>query len=155
LNPACRTGILFIVAFDPNDPRNLAKGMSLILEKMARYEAILARQGEQAAEYFKRVAEQAAEDRKQAAEDRKQAAEDRKRSAEREDGIRKALAVIGHRGGEFVKIQKGQAEQLRKLTEISEKNSQILQKNTEILEKNTEILQAIHKTLRIGQNGKP
>jgi hypothetical protein len=148
LNPTCRIGILFIVAFDPNDPRNLAKGMSLILEKMARYEAILTRQGEQAAEFLKRAAEQAAEDRKQAAEDRK-------RSAEREDGIRKALAVIGHHGGEFVKIQKGQAEQLRKLTEISEKNSQILQKNTQILEKNTEILQAIHKTLRIGQNGKP
>ncbi len=125
------------MADDPDNFKNLGHGIRLILEKMARLEASLDRH-----------AEQAAEDRKEAAEDRKQAAEDRKAGAERENGIRKALIVIGRRGGEFVEIQKGQAAQLKKLAEISEKN-------TAILEKNTQILQAIHKTLRSGQNGKP
>jgi len=76
---------------------------------------------EQAAEDRKRFAEQAAEDRKryeeQAAEDRRQAAEDRRKTDILIEGIRKALVVIGKRGGEFVQIQKEQGVILRKVAE--------------------------------------
>lgn len=95
-------------------------------------------------EYARRADEdrkQAAEDRKQAAEDRKQAAEDRKKTNEILDGIRKALVIIGKRGGEFIEIQKKQGE--------------ILNRHTEILNRHTEILERIEKKLPPfgGRNG--
>src|SRR2546428_14145798 len=67
----------------------------------------------QATEDRKRFSAEADKDRKQAAEDRKQAAEDRHEMKDIIRGIRQALAVIGKRGGEFVEIQKQQAETLK------------------------------------------
>lgn len=106
-------------------------------KRMARWER-------QAAEDRKQAIEdrnQATEDRKQATEDRKQAAENLLLMNETIQGIRKALAVIGKRGGEFVEIQKTQGSQLKKLIELTEKNSEILNKHTDIL---MSIQKAIH-----------
>lgn len=78
---------------------------------------------------------------RRADEDRKQAAEDRKKTNEILDGIRKALVIIGKRGGEFIEIQKKQGE--------------ILNRHTEILNRHTEILERIEKKLPPfgGRNG--
>ncbi len=96
---------------------------------------------------------QAIEDRKEAIEDRKQAADDRRQMNETIQGIRKALAVIGKRGGEFVEIQREQGAQLKKLIELAEKNTGILMENTDILHKHTDILLSIQKSVHGRDNG--
>ncbi len=97
---------------------------------------------------------QAAEDRRQAAEDRRQAAEDRRVMNETIDGIRKALAVIGKRGGEFVEIQREQGKKLDKLIDLTQRNTEVLNKHTDILSKHTGILGSIQKSLHGRANGK-
>ncbi|HXG62158.1 MAG TPA: hypothetical protein VNO22_12320 [Planctomycetota bacterium] len=117
-------------------------------EKILQGIQYLIRDNELLREDLKEYARQAAEDRKefrefarQAAEDRKQAAEDRKRTNEIIEGIRKALAVIGKRGAEFIEIQKKQGE--------------ILDQHTHILRRHTDILERIEKKLPPpgGKNG--
>ncbi len=97
---------------------------------------------------------QSAEDRRQAAEDRQQAAEDRREFAEVQKGIRRALVVIGRRGGEFVQIQKRQGEQIDRLIDIQEKQGGKLDQLIGFAEKNTVLLEDIRRTLRARQNGK-
>lgn len=92
-----------------------------------------ARQAEEDRKEFREFVRQAEEDRKefrefvrQAEEDRKQAAQDRRTTNELIDGIRRALAVIGKRAGEFIDIQKKQGETLerieKKLSALGRKN---------------------------------
>lgn len=110
-------------------------------EKILQGIQYLIRDNELLREDLREYARRADEDRKQAAEDRKQAAEDRKKTNEILDGIRKALVIIGKRGGEFIEIQKKQGE--------------ILNRHTEILNRHTEILERIEKKLPPfgGRNG--
>ncbi|MFN3487213.1 MAG: hypothetical protein ACK44W_17240 [Planctomycetota bacterium] len=110
-------------------------------EKILQGIQYLIRDNELLREDLREYARRADEDRKRAAEDRKQAAEDRKKTNEILDGIRKALVIIGKRGGEFIEIQKKQGE--------------ILNRHTEILNRHTEILERIEKKLPPlgGRNG--
>lgn len=105
---------------------------------------------------------------KQAAEDRKAAAEDRRHFAQVQDDLRKALIIIGRRGGEFVEIQKKQGEQighliaiqenqgrqLDKIIDIQEKQGEQLDRIIDISRQNTAILKGIHRLLRSGPNGR-
>lgn len=111
-------------------------------KRMGRWERQAAEDRKQAIEDRK----QAIEDRKEAIEDRKQAADDRRQMNETTQGIRKALAVIGKRGGEFVEIQREQGAQLKKLIELTERN-------TDILHKHTDILLSIQKSIHGRGNG--
>jgi chromosome segregation ATPase len=91
------------------------------------------RQAKEDREEFREFARRAEEDRRefrefvrQAEEDRKQAAQDRRTTNELIDGIRRALAVIGKRAGEFIDVQKKQGETLerieKKLSALGRKN---------------------------------
>lgn len=70
---------------------------------------------QEAAEDRRKYAADAAEDRKRYAAD---AAQDRREMKDLVGDIRKALVIIGKRGGDFVEIQKEQGAQLKKVTQI-------------------------------------
>lgn len=107
----------------------LIRDNELLREDLKEY----ARRAEEDRKELREFARRAEEDRKefrefarQAEEDRKQAAQDRRTTNELIDGIRRALAVIGKRAGEFIDIQKKQGETLerieKKLSALGRKN---------------------------------